>query len=259
MNVSLNSFGISDLDSFINIHGSALEGKRQVFFVRGIGCTEQLCEKIKALDAKLLSDGRYAYRRINGFPPFRDSRAAEQYIGMYADIAADSEKAVLNGISDPQINLDFRAACRRVCGEVGKARKNFSPTMEKNLGAVLAYWSDMYLTDFLKSSGSFRKLICSGRIGCNEYAFCYLAALMGIDVCILLPGGDISVDKELLNLSSAFVIGPPQDIALPDMSAAPVKTAPEPVKKVDLSRPPRKKVSATPAANIASPAGRAVS
>lgn len=256
MNICLNRFGISDLDSFINIHGSASDGKHQVFFVRGIGYAEPLCEKIQSLDAKVSSDGKYIYRRITGFPPFRDSLAAEHYIGMYADIAADSESAALKGITDPQLNRDFRAACRRVCGEVGKARKNFSPTMEKNLGAVLAYWSDMYLTDFLKSSsGSFRKLICSGRIGCNEYAFCYLAALLGIDVCILLPGGDINIDKELLDKSSAFVIGPPQNKTLPEISSAHVGNAPERRSKVDLSRPPRKRVSASPAANSTAPAG----
>lgn len=249
MNISLNRFGISDLDSFINIHGSASDREQQVFFVRGTGCTDSLCDKLRTLDAKVSSDGNYVYRRINGFPPFRDSQTAEHYIGMYGDISADRETAALKGISDPQQNRDFRAACRKVCGEVGRARKNFSPTMEKNLGAVLAYWSDMYLVDFLQNKGKFRKLICSGRIGCNEYAFCYLAALMGIDVCILLPGGDIKIDSELLGRSSAFVIGPPRDIALPDQNAAPVGKAPAQRSKVDLTRPSGQRVSASPAAN----------
>ncbi|MGN0695273.1 MAG: S1C family serine protease [Oscillospiraceae bacterium] len=258
MNICLNRFGISDLDSFINIHGNTTNNEQQVFFVRGTGCTDSLCDKLRALDAKLSPDGNYVYRRINGFPPFRDSQTAEHYIGMYGDIAADKETASLKGISDTQQNRDFRAACRKVCGEVGRARKNFSPTMEKNLGAVLAYWSDMYIADFLQNKGKFRKLICSGRIGCNEYSFCYLAALMGIDVCILLPGGDINIDKELLDRSSAFVIGPPKDMALPDHNAAPVGNAPERRSKVDLSRPPRKRVSASPAANSAAPAGNSV-
>ncbi|MGN1416679.1 MAG: trypsin-like peptidase domain-containing protein [Oscillospiraceae bacterium] len=258
MNICLNRFGISDLDSFINIHGSASEKERQAFFVRGTGCTDSLCSKIAAIDARLSSDVSYVYRRITDFSPLRDSSTAEYYIGVYGDIAADMGEQCLKGISDRQINCDFRAACRKVCGEVRNSRENFSPTMEKNLGAVLIYWADMYLTDFLQNSGKIRKLICSGRIGCNEYAFCYLAALMGIDVCILLPDGDIKIGSELLSRSSAFVIGAPKSIAIPEFSAASVGNAPEHRTKVDLTRPARQarpqrsRVSASPtAANTA--------
>ena len=259
MNVSINSFGISDLDSFINIHASASDKEHRVFFVRGIGCADSLCDKLKTIDAKVSSDKNYSYRRINGFPPFKDGQAAEHYIGMYENISADREVQLLKGISDEQINRDFREACRKVCGDVRAARQNFSPTMEKNLGAVLVYWADMFLTDLLKSSGRFRKLICSGRIDRNEYAFCYLAVLMGVDVCILLPNGDINIGGGLMNRSSAFVIGAPRDITLPDFSPAPAAKTPEQKPKVDFARPPRPprqqpgRVSASPTSNSSSP------
>lgn len=247
--------GISDIASFINIHRCPSGNNGQALFVRGIGCSASFCDEIRAADTTASSDGHYLYRRITAFPPLPDSRTSEYYSEKYGEISTGSCSFVIRSISDHRLNSELCGTLRRVCDAVKGAKPNFTPTMEKNLGAALLYWTDMLLPDFLRERDSkFCKMICSGKIGYKEYSFCYLAVLMGIDVLMLFTEGEPDIPRELLDKSASFTIGAPQKITVPEYSAVPAKKAPVTKSMADLTRhrPQGNTVSASPTSNAVS-------
>lgn len=142
----------------------------------------------------------------------------------YEKLKGNEQKLPLKNIHNESVEKELKKACSEIFETVRRSRPGFNITMEKNLAVLLLYWSDLYLTDYFSSpQGKMRKLVCSGKIGYKEYCLCLLAALMGIDVLILLPSGDINIGSGLMNRSSAFVIGNTGNISLPEFDKTAAK------------------------------------
>lgn len=167
----------------------------QGLFIRAVGCCDDYISSIKQLDSGMAGSGR----RITAFAPLRDA----------ADIAASVEKyrAAMSG-SLPDKRL--AGALKKVLDIERSANAAYNATIEKNLAASLIYWHDTLLC--VPGQGKF---VCSGNIKRREYLFCLLAADMGFDVMILLPGGDISLPAALAALSRAVILGECRHMAIP--------------------------------------------
>ena len=86
----------------------------------------------------------------------------------------------------------------------GKTNTN----IEKNLIVSLLYWEELYLKEFrIARTKGICKLIISGKMGYKEYFFGYLSAILQIDVCLILPEGDLNIDEKYLKTSCPFTIG----------------------------------------------------
>lgn len=167
----------------------------QGLFIRAVGCCDDYINSIKQLDSGMSGSGR----RITAFAPLRDA----------ADIAAAVEKyrAMLAG-SLPDKRL--AGVLKKVLDIERSANAAYNATIEKNLAAPLIYWYDTLLC--APGQGKF---VCSGNIKRREYLFCLLAADMGVDVMILLPGGDISLPAALAAMSRAVILGECRDMVIP--------------------------------------------
>ncbi len=184
---------IDKLPDFLNRSEKSL-------FIRAVGCCDNYEDSVKQLDREMTA----SCRRVTEFPPVSDS----------ADIAAavDKYRSVTEG-DFPDKN--FAQALKSVLDLEKSANANYNGTIEKNLAASLIYWCSVLLPTPTEGRGKF---ICSGNIRRKEYLFCVLAFRYGYDVMILLPGGDLLLPSELLDISHTVNLGECRNTAVPGYS-----------------------------------------
>lgn len=170
-------------------------------FVRAVGCCPGLDGIIRNMDSRYGNTGQY--KRITAFPQLSDSGDISRCTRRYEQIMADKDN-----------DSELSRALKKILLLVSKTDTRYNSTIEKNLAVSLIYWSGL----FPCRRGS--RFVCSGNIRQREYAFCCLAAFMGADVLLLLPGGDVSLAEELLQLSRTAIIGDPGNMNIPEVSPA---------------------------------------
>lgn len=215
MEIRYNAMKASGIQSFVNIHSNTRNSVKQVCFARCIGYNDSLSADLNSADAFLSNSPNYTYMRITGFAP-QNTSEINTYISKYKQLRSP-EPMLLSSITDKLLNRELAQACNCICNIIKAAYPQHNETISKNLAVSLIFWADKYLPDFLTyRDDRFCKLICSGKIGYREYAFCCLAAMMGVDVLILLPEGDLDLPTALLNKSTAFTIGNTGKYPIPD-------------------------------------------
>lgn len=216
MEIQYNVIKAADINSFINIHSRKTDFSRQVCFVRFIGAKDDLSVELSALDEHITYSNVYSYLRITKFDKYIDPNDIKHYISKY-DKLDSSNPIILQDINDKSISFELTAACKSLRNDFKHLYPNFSDSIIKNTIVMLLFWTDKYLKGLLLDRDTkYCKLICSGEIGYREYAFCFLAATLGIDVLLLLPEGDLELPPALLEKSIAVVIGECKKYNIPE-------------------------------------------
>lgn len=235
MEIQYNVIKVADIHSFINIHNRKTASSRQVCFVRFIGAKDDLSINLNTLDEHISCSHEYAYLRITKFDKYINPDDIKHYISEYDKLNLLNSE-IFQDINDKSLSLELAAVYKSIRNDFKHLYPNFSDSMIKNTIVMLLFWTDKYLKDLLLNRDTkYCKLICSGEIGYREYAFCFLAATLGIDVMLLLPEGDLELPTELLEKSLAVVIGECRKYSIPEF-----------IKKKDLnsdrtsSNPPKK-------------------
>jgi len=214
---------ISSLLAFASIKGGIYKGCKDVYFVRAVGVSKDYLAEItttdKILSQKMLA-GQGKYLRVDKFPSLCDFDEISYYTKVYSDwINSDKKTCVLNSCfknnNFPEILSDQLNKTREL---YLATTKNANPTIEKNFFIKLLFWLEKKCEAFLTNWGKklTYKFIFAGVVKKQEYLFLYLLSLLGIDVMILLPQGDIEIEKDLLDVSHKLILGNPAKVAIPD-------------------------------------------
>ena len=190
-------------------------------FYRIIGISGNYLQEIQELDCILSVNS--SYLRIHEFKILSDKNQIQHY----QETVQEYQK------NYPKISEMLKLYHQSV--------KQVNPTIEKNLLVSVFFWYDTYLKASIQQTRR-KKLICSGKIGYKEYLFCYFAYLLGFDVMLLLPEGDLTISDILLTQSQAFTIGHSGAVHIPEYRRpAPEKKTVSQPKKINTIHPDRKK------------------
>lgn len=209
MEIRFNPMKITGIEAFGDVRGRTAAGVRSVYFVMAAGYYPGLSEDIGKLDRRLSADERCIYRRVTSFPMPGVKEAAE-YGGKW-DRLCSGEKV---------LSPEMETALKEVCSLYRSARKNINPSIEKNLAAMLMFRADRLLPGLSCEGGKCPKLVCSGKAGCKEYLFCLMAALMGIDVLLLVPSGEPSLPEGMEQREELIRLGENREFTLPEYQPA---------------------------------------
>ena len=189
-------------------------------FYRIIGISETYLQEIQELDCTLA--GSSSYLRINEFKILSDKNQIQHY----QETVQEYQK------NYPKISEMLKLYHQSV--------KLVNQTIEKNLLVSVVFWYDNYLKEYMQQTGR-KKLVCSGKMGYKEYLFCYFAYLLGVDVLLLLPEGDLKISDILLKQSQAFTTGRTEAVKIPAYQKPALRPQAAAQKKINTIHPDRKK------------------
>lgn len=249
-----NVMSITSISSFSSIKGGYRANCRDVYFIRCIGCGVDYLAEIREMD-RLWKDkqerGQGHYLRLRELPKLQTPEQAGKYTALFEEWRKEQEKGVpLKGAEADSI---FRAVLSEglseACGLFRKFTPAASETMERNFLTKMLYWTENLMESFLRDwdEKTSRKFVYSGMAKLQEYLFCYFLTLLGVDVMMLLPAGDIGLAEELKGLSAPVPLGETKNMEIPPYTQewAEVRERPQAVscgtaKTVSIERTDRK-------------------
>lgn len=209
-----NIMAINTIASFAGIRGGMSEHCKDVYFIRGIGCNDSYLDDILNMDQMLCTretQGMGSYLRLEELPKHCLPDETDRYMGIYDGWKGeDLPEVPLEAVKG---NQELAAAFSNACRQVRDAFCNFTPgaseSMIKNFMVKLFFWAECGTGSLLgKWQGAVGgKFVLTSQVKKQEYLFCYLLSLMGIDVLILSPEGELGLDSRLLNLSRLMELG----------------------------------------------------
>lgn len=209
-----NPMKIASVWTFADITGKIDCREREVYFVRAIGVNETFARDIQKVDQTLterMRQGKLFYRRIHEFPRLSNAVFVSYYITCYENWKArNGQKMTAKAVSgSPLMERMLGCACRECLTLLETSSGRKTPSMEKNFMVKLVYWFDQAAEGWQEAWREKRpvKIIVDNIEKSQDYLFCYLLTLMGMDVLLLQTRKDIEPKLENLNLSSSFVLG----------------------------------------------------
>lgn len=207
-----NIMNINSLDTFLSIKGGFLKGRRDVYFVRALGCGPDTEAKILAIDERMgykTQDEMPFYRRLKSLPPLTPQEDMEFYGGQFEAWKAGGKLSVRNRKKDELFGSVLGAACLETAERYRVLRKNMTGSIEKNFVVKLLYWTDQVLGGYLADWNERQcfKILAEDVQKEQEYLFYYMLTLIGCDVLLLECRKDISTIDELKALSAECRIG----------------------------------------------------
>lgn len=207
-----NIMNINSLDTFLSIKGGFLKGRRDVYFVRALGCGPDTEAKILAIDERMgykTQDEMPFYRRLKSLPPLTPQEDMEFYGGQFEAWKAGGKLSVRNRKKDELFGSVLGAACLETAERYRVLRKNMTGSIEKNFVVKLLYWTDHVLGGYLADWNERQcfKILAEDVQKEQEYLFYYMLTLIGCDVLLLECRKDISTIDELKALSAECRIG----------------------------------------------------
>ncbi|HAJ96376.1 MAG TPA: protease [Ruminococcus sp.] len=218
---------VHDFTDFMN-HFSRIRGS--IYFSRGIGYSSEFEQLLLKADANCTKP----YLRLTQLDNLHETDIVLECQKRYKDYL-NGKLFVENGNYSQQLSWALKNVleCYRLVGKKGES-------IEKNLLVSLLYWEELYLKQFrIPRTNGICKLIISGKMGYKEYFFGYLSAILQIDVCLILPEGDLSIDEKYLKTSCLFTIGRTGNFTVPPYQ----KPKQRPVSQI----PKQKPLSSAPA------------
>lgn len=222
MEVRYNVLKITSLTTFASIKGGVNRTCKDVYFVRCIGHNNCYLEEIETID-KLLSErencGQGKYIRAIGLPGLNNPDEILYYSEVYDKWKKDgSDFITLKGVT---INKEFEKnlipALEEVIKKFKECTRNVNESIQRNFLIKIIYWLNIAAHSIIAdwNERESYKYIFSGKIKKQEYLFLYLLTLLGIDVMILMPEGEVDLDRTLLELSYKLQLGTCSGIELP--------------------------------------------
>ena len=236
-----NIMNINSLDTFLSIKGGFLKGRRDVYFVRALGCGPDTEAKILAIDERMgykTQDEMPFYRRLKSLPPLTPQEDMEFYGGQFEAWKAGGKLSVRNRKKDELFGSVLGAACLETAERYRVLRKNMTGSIEKNFVVKLLYWTDHVLGGYLADWNERQcfKILAEDVQKEQEYLFYYMLTLIGCDVLLFQSRADIRTSDVIKDLSLELKLGGFCELSFPEYT-------PCESKKITEAEPEEKPVS----------------
>lgn len=216
-----NVMGLASIGDFTGICGRLNGNCKDVYFVRMIGVNESFTKDIEHMDEVLserMQQGQGIYTRAGVFPRGIGADDVKIYTDCY-DAWVDGQRTLLCTKKlgkDSGVGEAVSKGCQKALEMYQKCKPGMSASIEKNFAVKLLFWLDELAYDYLKSwnPNQAMKFVTQDIAKEQEYLFCYLLTLLGIDVLLLQSQTDIDGKTEQLNLSEKIVLGEKQAVVL---------------------------------------------
>lgn len=209
-----NIMDITSFETFVNIKGGVNHNCKDVYFIRAVGAYHTYLSDIEKMDLVLserMYEGTGKYNRINSLPKLMSVEEISYYSKCYEEWKNRGKRSVdLKAIAENErLRHTLGNACYVVAERFKQVTTNVNDSIEKNFIVKLLYWLEQTGSDFLLgwNPGKSMKFVVSNVFKKQEYLFCYLLTLLGIDVLLLQSTKDIDAQLEELNLSKKIFIG----------------------------------------------------
>ena len=219
-----NIMSIGSLESFLSIKGGYNGDRRDVYFVRALGCGPDTEYKISAIDKKMageMRNKRLFYTRVKSLPRLTSRTDMDFYEKQFKAFQAKKEIFVQNQEGDGRFGSALSAACLEAADRYRNLKKNITESIEKNFIIKLLYWTDCVLGTSLaewNERGCY-KILAEDVQKEQEYLFYYMLTLIGCDVLLLEYRKDIETAAEIKGLSKVLELGEFRSLALPEYRA----------------------------------------
>ncbi len=226
-----NIMNINSLDTFLSIKGGFHAGKRDVYFVRALGCGPDMEEQILAIDRRMgseMQEKRLFYTRTRLPSPLISQEDMYFYSSQFETLKEEQKLSVRNQEQDGRFSRVLGAACTETIEKYRLARKDMTESIEKNFVIKLLYWTDCVLGRALADWDERKcfKILAEDVQKEQEYLFCYMLTLLGCDVLLLECRKDISTTDVLKGLSAELRHGEFKDtLHLPKYSPCEASSA----------------------------------
>lgn len=215
---------IGSLESFLSIKGGYNGDRRDVYFVRALGCESDTERKISAIDEKMageMRNNRLFYTRVKSLPRLTSRTDMEFYERQFNAFRANKEIFVRNQDRDEKFGSALGVACLEAADRYRYLKKNMTESIERNFIVKLLYWTDCVLGTSLSewNERGCYKILAEDVQKEQEYLFYYMLTLIGCDVLLLEYRKDIETAAELKRLSGALELGEFRSLTLPEYRA----------------------------------------
>lgn len=212
--IRYNVMDIFSLEAFSNIKGGINRECKDVYFMRAIGDRGSLSEDIKKMDRTLserMFAGQCRYNRVECLPPLVLAEEVEAYSGCYEQwVASGRRKAALVAAEQNEtFQMILGAAFDKAARLYREESPNMNASIEKNFIVKMMYWFDQTAAELTRNWNPriSMKFVVHNICKKQEYLFCYLLTLVGIDVLLLQFKADIDEPLQKLQLSKTIVLG----------------------------------------------------
>lgn len=216
-----NVMGLSSIEAFASIKGGMNGNCKDVYFLRVTGINAAFMKDVERMDeaqtGKMLL-GQGIYNRVGVFPKNIGADAAAIYTGCYQKWVDSGRTKLYTRKAGEQSGVGelLSASCKKVLEVYHVCNPNVNASIEKNFVIKLLYWLDELAYEYLKSWNPklSMKFVAQGIAKEQEYFFCYLLTLLGIDVLLLQNEADIDERLEGLHLSRQITLGEKKAVVL---------------------------------------------
>ena len=197
-----NIMSIGSLESFLSIKGGYNGDRRDVYFVRALGCGPDTEYKIFAIDKKMageMRNKRLFYTRVKSLPRLTSRTDMDFYEKQFKAFQAKKEIFVQNQEGDGRFGSALSDACLEAADRYRHLKKNITESIEKNFIIKLLYWTDCVLGTSLaewNERGCY-KILAEDVQKEQEYLFYYMLTLIGCDVLLLEYRKDIETAADI--------------------------------------------------------------
>ena len=216
-----NIMTVNSLDTFLSVKGGFNGGRRDVYFVRALGCGSGMEDQILAMDRRMGSEmqKKVFYTRMRLPSPLIPQEEMYFYSSQFAAWKAGRKLSVRNQAQDGRFCRVLGDACTETVEKYRLVKKNMTESIEKNFVIKLLYWTDRVLGCALADWNERKcfKILMEDVQKEQDYLFCYMLTLLGCDVLLLECRKDISAADALKALSAEFRLGEFKDtLRLPE-------------------------------------------
>lgn len=227
---------IHSIEDFARVKNNSGTDHRQVCFARALGAGRDDILRLDSLMLQNMRAGSVLYNRIRAFPTAPAAQDAEYYSGCYRNWT-DSQKSCMQtraSGNDAELSGLLGKAVSEITDKYRQIKPGMSETIERNFVVKLLYWFDVVIQELTarrvcaQGDGEENiKLAVHNVAKEQEFLFCYMLTLVGVDVLLLQSKSDIVLSQPLNGLSTEFALGSFADVDVPDFSPEESQTAPQ--------------------------------
>lgn len=203
-----NVMDLSSVEAFHKVKGGYANGCKDVYFLRVVGINEKVLREVEEMDRALTESmecGKGFYNRLNSLPRLAAAEDIAFYAGCYANWAHSGKQSVSIKATgqNQQLCRLLGVSCQKILGLMEQGKAGMNQSMEKNFMVKVLFWLDQTVAAALRSwePGKSRKAVFLDICKQQEYLFCYLLTLLGMDVLLIQVKQDIPPELEGLGLS----------------------------------------------------------
>lgn len=216
-----NVMGLSSIGAFAGIKGGMNGNCKDVYFLRVVGVSNTLIKEIENMDEVLTGRmrlGQSIYSRTSSFPKSIGPEEVRVYADCYDKWVNNGRKILFTKRLNDKSGIGeiLSTSCQTVLKLYKSSNPHLSESIEKNFVVKILFWLDELIYDYLQNWNPKQsmKFAAQGVTKEQEYLFCYLLTLMGIDVLLIQNAADIDGKLEGWKLSDKIVLGEKRDIVL---------------------------------------------